>query len=120
MDNTEPNASINIHWGGLGLGRPVNTWSEGCQVINSSVYFNPNNEVVDCRPFAAVNNGEVATNPKKTRAAYNVISDLVIAFASDVPENTVRYTLISEQDLRQDPGLDTCLANAVAELARYS
>ena len=118
-NNTECNASINIHWGGLGLGRPVNTWSEGCQVINSSLYFNPDNEVVDCRAFAAVNNGEIATNPKKTRAAYNVITDLVTAFASDVPGNTVRYTLIGEQDLQQDPELETCLADAVAKVARY-
>jgi peptidoglycan hydrolase-like protein with peptidoglycan-binding domain len=120
LDNTERNDSINIHWGGMGLGRPVNNWSEGCQVINSSVYFNPDNEVVDCRAFAAANNHEVATNPKKTRAAYNVITDLVIAFASDIPGNTVRYTLISEQDLRQDPELDRCLANAVDKVARYS
>ena len=118
--NTECNDTINIHWGGQGLGRPVNDWSEGCQVINSSIYFDPDNQMVDCRSFAAINNGDVAKNPNKTRAAYNVITDLVIAFASDIPGNTVRYTLISEQDLHQDPALATCLANASAKVAQCS
>ena len=35
----EANASINIHWGGKGLQFDVKTWSEGCQVINGSLFY---------------------------------------------------------------------------------
>jgi hypothetical protein len=39
----EPNATINIHWGGRGMARDVASWSEGCQVINGTVYLNADN-----------------------------------------------------------------------------
>lgn len=99
LDNgLEANATINIHWGGKGLKADVKTWSEGCQVINGSVYVGPANEIVSCASFAALNNGEVASNPGKTRGAYNVLQDLVTALGSDVSP-TVRYTLLAEGDL---------------------
>jgi len=95
----ESNDTIHIHWGGKGLTFDVNNWSEGCQVITGSAYIGPDGERVDCSSFVAVNNGEIATNPAKTRGAYNVIVDLVLALGSDLPGNAIRYTLITDEDL---------------------
>jgi len=95
----EANSTIHIHWGGKGLTFDVNNWSEGCQVINGSAYIGPNNDRIDCSSFVATNNNEVASNPSKTRGAYNLLADLVLGLGNDLPGNTVRYTLLMEQDL---------------------
>lgn len=95
----EANSTIHIHWGGKGLKFDVNNWSEGCQVINGSAYIGPGNDRIDCSSFVATNNGEVASNPSKTRGAYNLLADLVLGLGGDLPGNTVRYTLLMEQDL---------------------
>ena len=93
----ESNATIHIHWGGKGLTFEVNNWSEGCQVINGSAYIGPDNERVDCSTFVATNNGEIASNPSKTRGAYNLLADLVLGLGNDVAGNAVRYTLLMER-----------------------
>jgi hypothetical protein len=49
--------------------------------------------------LAATNNGEIATDPSKTRGAYNLLADLVLGLGSDVAGNAVRYTLLMEEDL---------------------
>ena len=108
----EANASINIHWGGKGMKFDVKTWSEGCQVINGTVYINAKNELIDCSAFAAANNGEVASTPSKTRGAYNVLLDLVTALASDLPSSSVKYTLLTETDLDLGPALKQGLVDA--------
>ena len=95
----ESNATINLHWGGKGLTFEVKKWSEGCQVINGSVYIGPANERVDCSTFVAINNGEIASNPSKTRGAYNLLADLVLGLGNDVAGHAVRYTLLMEEDL---------------------
>jgi hypothetical protein len=95
----EANSTIHIHWGGKGLQFNVNNWSEGCQVINGGRYLGPNNERVDCSSFVATNNTEVASEPLKTRGAYNLLADLVLGLANDLPGTTVLYTLLMEQDL---------------------
>lgn len=95
----ESNSTIHVHWGGKGLTFDVNNWSEGCQVITGSAYVGADGQRVDCSAFCAVNNGEVAANPAKTRGAYNVIVDLVLGLGSDLPGNTIRYTLLSEEDV---------------------
>ena len=95
----EANSTIHIHWGGKGLKFDVNNWSEGCQVINGSAYLNPDNQRIDCSSFVATNNTEVASNPSKTRGAYNLLADLVLGLGSDLPGSTIRYTLLTEQDL---------------------
>jgi hypothetical protein len=95
----ESNATIHIHWGGKGLTFDVNNWSEGCQVITGSAYVGPEGQRVDCSSFVAVNNTEIAANPARTRGAYNVIVDLVLGLGSDLPGNSVLYTLISDEDL---------------------
>ena len=119
LDNgLEANASINIHWGGKGGRFDVKTWSEGCQVINGTLYINHNNEFIDCSGFAARNNTEVAENRAKTRGAYNVLLDLVTALSGDTGSSTVKYMLLTEQDLDLDPKLMQGLADARAEAGR--
>ncbi len=112
----ETNGSINVHWGGKGMARDVKTWSEGCQVINGSVYLNPNNELIDCSGFAATNQGELASDPNKTRGAFNMLADLVIALSSDNAGNSVKYMLLAEQDLEFAPPLKKSLADAAARV----
>lgn len=119
LDNgLEANASINIHWGGKGGRFDVKTWSEGCQVINGTLYINHNNEFIDCSGFAARNNTEVAENRSKTRGAYNVLVDLVTALSGDTGSSTVKYMLLTEQDLDLDPKLRQGLADARAEAGK--
>ncbi len=115
----EANGTINVHWGGRGMKGDVKTWSEGCQVINGSVYLNEADELIDCRDFAAVNQSEIAANPAKTRGAYNVLLDLVTALGSDLPAHGVRYTLLTEQDLELDPALGQGLTDARAKVGRF-
>lgn len=114
----EANASINIHWGGKGLKFDVKNWSEGCQVINGSLYLNADGALVDCTAFAATNDGEVAANPAKTRGAYNVLVDLVTAFSADRAGGIVKYTLLAEGDLDLDPALEQGLEDARVKVQR--
>jgi len=114
----EPNATINVHWGGKGMTRDVGSWSEGCQVINGTVYLNPADELVDCSAFTATNQAELDSNPAKTRGAYNLLLDLITALASDLPVNTVKYTLLTEADLALAPTLASGLAAARARVAK--
>lgn len=111
----EANATINIHWGGKGMLGNINNWSEGCQVINGSIYVNPSDALVDCSAFAALNNAEVTANPARTRGAYNVLLDLVTALGSDLSP-TVKYTLLTEPDLELGPALAQRLADARARV----
>jgi len=113
----EAEPTINIHWGGTGMKRDVNSWSEGCQVINGTVYINSNNDLVDCSAFTALTPAQAMDRTSnKTRGAYNVLQDLVTALASDDAGNTVRYTLLNEQDLGLEPALGTRLADARARV----
>ena len=111
----ERNGTINIHWAGKGGRRNVGSWSEGCQVINGSLYINHENELIDCSGFVALNNSKVAGS--KTRGAYNVLLDLVTALSSDTESSAVKYMLLTEQDLELDPKLSQGLADARAKAA---
>jgi len=96
----EVNNTIDVHWGGRGLLGQVNSWSEGCQVITGSVYVDPANHLVSCKPLAAVTPPEPRDpESKKTRGAYNVLLDLVTALGSDVGDGRVKYTLVDAADL---------------------
>ena len=114
----EANGTINIHWGGKGMKFDVKNWSEGCQVINGTLYVNDVGELIDCSAFAALNNAEVAATTSKTRGAYNVLVDLVSALASDIPGNTVKYTLLTEQDMELSPALNQALADTRAKVGK--
>ena len=124
LDNgLEVNGSINIHWGGKGVGRAVNRWSEGCQVITGSGYLDSNGEIRSCAEYVAINNGEVnREGSRKTRGAYTVLSDLLVAFTSDLAEpGLVKFTLIPEQDLalnEQISNLVSTSRTAARELIR--
>jgi hypothetical protein len=106
----EANVSINIHWGGRGMARD-NTWSAGCQVINSTGYINPANQLISCASFAAVYEKEPPKERGKTRGAYNVLTDVVTALSGDMPNNTVKYTLLTEADLDLAPDLKQKMAD---------
>jgi hypothetical protein len=109
----EVNATINIHWGGRGMKGDVKSWSEGCQVINGSVYLGPGHDLVSCAAFAALNNGDIAGNPSHTRGAYNVLLDVVTALGNDLTP-TVTYTLLVDADLERAPAIARGLAAARA------
>ncbi len=108
--------NINIHWGGRGLQGKVGGWSEGCQVIGGSIYMAPGGKLVDCQGFCAIKSTDPGTVPGKTRGAYNVLVDLVTALGSDLPGNTVRYTMLLEGDLALSPAVAQELAAAKAQV----
>jgi hypothetical protein len=115
LDNgLEANATINIHWGGKGGAFNVSTWSEGCQVINGSIYSNHKHQLVDCSGFVARNNTEVNQNAARTRGAYNVLQDLIVAFSGDTATQTVKYMLLLQSDL----DLDTVLRKNLADIRK--
>jgi hypothetical protein len=114
----EANTTINIHWGGRGMGRNVNHWSEGCQVINGEIYVNPAHQLVRCDKFAATTPDEPRQNASKTRGAYNVLVDVVTALCSDIRDNTVKYTLLVEADLDLSPPLKQLLEDSRAAVMK--
>jgi len=115
----EANATINIHWGGMGQARDVKSWSEGCQVITGAAYLGPRGDIVDCSAFGAITPSQATdANARKTRGAYTVLLDLVTALASDLTGNEVRYMLLVEDDLTLAPALAAKLAEAKAKLVR--
>ena len=107
----EANGTINVHWGGPGMAKDVTNWSEGCQVINGTVYFNASNDLINCSAFAAVTSTQPLTDPTKTRGAYNVLRDLVSTLASD-QSTGLQYMLLVESDLDLNPMLRQVLADA--------
>ncbi len=108
----EANPTINIHWGGRGMSRDVNSWSEGCQVINGEVYINPAGQLVSCGRFAAIFSSDPTRSASKTRGAYTLISDLVTALSGDMSGNTVHYTMVREADLDLVPAIRQSLDKA--------
>ncbi|MEZ4985448.1 MAG: hypothetical protein R2795_10490 [Saprospiraceae bacterium] len=80
------NNGINIHWTGAG----ATNYGEGCQVIAGASYLNADNALVDCSAFAASLYNDLSIG--KTRGAYNVLCDLVLAY-SPLDYDTVWYTL---------------------------
>ncbi len=107
----EANPSINVHWGGPGMAKDVHNWSEGCQVINGTVYFNPANDLVNCAKFAALTSLQPLSDPTKTRGAYNVLLDLVTTFGMGQGA-ALSYMLLVESDLDLNPALKQSLADA--------
>jgi len=97
-----PNNSINIHWSGIGS----YNFSAGCQVIAGQSYMNHNNEVIDCSAFASKSYGglkKVAGLPRKTKGAYNVISDLVSVYRP-ASQKVLVYTLGRDSTLKAAEG----------------
>ncbi|MFN0015091.1 MAG: peptidoglycan-binding domain-containing protein [Saprospiraceae bacterium] len=88
-----PNTTINIHWSGVGSAN----FSAGCQVIAGHSYINHKDSLVPCSQFAAVSYSELGS--QKTRAAYNVFTDLLLAYAPQ-GVRTIAYTLGRDETLR--------------------
>jgi hypothetical protein len=90
----EINNSINIHWSGIG----TSNWSAGCQVIAGAKYLDFRGELIDCEHRAARNYS--ALSGTRTKAAYNVLSDLVTVFSADasITGDGLLYTLLFEAD----------------------
>ena len=70
------------------------------------------NDLVSCATFDGLNNTDIKKNPSKTRGAYNVLLDLVTALGSDLPTQTVKYTLLTAADLELAPELKRGLTDA--------
>lgn len=117
----ETNGTINIHWGGKGVGRPVNRWSEGCQVVTGSGYQNHQAALVNCSEYVGTNNTEVSDPSKnKTRGSYNVLADLVVALSSDMrTPGLVKYTLLHATDLTIDPAIAGIVSETRSAARRF-
>jgi len=91
--DAQPNNTINIHWSGHG-----NTnFSAGCQVIAGRSYINHKGDLINCSAYAAGTYDELGS--QKTRAAYNVLTDLLLTYgASGV--RTIAYLLGRDETLR--------------------
>lgn len=96
----QPNGSINIHWSGIG---GLN-YSAGCQVIAGKNYINSQNNLVDCSKFASSSYGGLTSSAKKTKAAYNVLADLIVCY-SKPGVNHIYYTLGREESLNLDSNI---------------
>ena len=97
FETARPNRDINIHWSGSG----TSNWSAGCQVIAGMKYVDFRNKLVDCSGRAAAGYSDLSG--RKTKAAYNVMIDLMTVHA-DKPTtkngSTILYTLLYEDDVR--------------------
>ena len=85
-----PNPTINIHWSGKGH----TNYSAGCQVIAGQSYINPDGKVVDCSAFASPGYQDLSRG--KTRAAYNLLTDLILCYAPP-GVHTIAYTLARDE-----------------------
>lgn len=102
----QPNISVNVHWGGYGADRLVNSWSEGCQVIGGAFYINPADVLVDRRRHLANTAKTLAeSNGALNRGAYDLLVDLVTAQSGDMNTEEVLYSLFDEDDLDLAPQL---------------
>lgn len=89
------NPSINIHWSGIG----TTNFSAGCQVIAGKSYLNHNNSLQDCSQFASSSYSGLNESDKKTKGAYNVLTDLILCYAPQGITH-IHYTLGREESLK--------------------
>lgn len=94
--DSQTNHTINIHWSGIGK----TNFSAGCQVIAGQSYINHKDEGVDCSDFAAYGDKQLGDG-KFTKAAYNVLADLIVCF-SEPGIDCIYYTLGREKSLDID------------------
>lgn len=92
--DSNPNKTINIHWTGTG----VSNFSAGCQVIAGSSYINDEDNLIDCTDFAARTYSQFNSTDKKTKAAYNVFTDLILSYAAP-GKDFLFYTLGRDENL---------------------
>ncbi len=92
--DSKPNHTINIHWSGVGTAN----WSAGCQVIAGKSYINHRGDVIDCAAFAATSYAQLNSAHKRTKGAYNMLSDLVLCYAAPGVDYLL-YTLGRDETL---------------------
>lgn len=103
------NRTINIHWSG----KHTSNWSAGCQVISGGGYINHHNDLIDCWRHAAAT---YSLLPNLTRAAYNVLLDLITVFSPNtrvIDGDPLHYALIEEGDLDLEPSMGTSAARDI-------
>lgn len=86
----KPNTTINIHWSGKGH----TNYSAGCQVVSGRSYIGHDGKVVDCSKFASP--GYSGLSAGQTRGAYNVLTDLILNYATP-GVHTINYTLARDE-----------------------
>ncbi len=88
-----PNKTINIHWTGHGAS---GTWSAGCQVLAGTSYIDNLGIKRDMLKFAAISSRDFRNNSvtsvKKSKAAYNMFTDLVLLYGPKDKDH-ILYTL---------------------------
>lgn len=88
------NNTINIHWSGEGR----SNWSAGCQVISGRNYIDQDDQLINCKAYAAIGNADLGRG--LTKAAYNVFTDLLLLYGGkDVAQ--MRYTLLHDDVLQE-------------------
>lgn len=96
----KPNKTIKIHW--TGAGKSVNgTWSAGCQVIAGQSYIDQDNNIRNCRSFAATGSADLKKRDR-TKAAYNMFADMVLVFRPDHNQDFIHYTLGRDDTLAME------------------
>ncbi|MEK7727524.1 MAG: hypothetical protein AAB354_03875, partial [candidate division KSB1 bacterium] len=114
----ECNNSINIHWGGEGMG-VIGAWSEGCQVMVGKGYLNHNEKPINCSSYAAPNYaklGKVENGIYQTKGAYTMLGDLVAALSgAERDDNVLRYMLLYEADLALNPEIGAAKAAGILQ-----
>ncbi len=82
------NSTINIHWGGSGVGGS-GSWSKGCQVFASKSYINSEGTLINSKGAASVgsyhknnsrNPNTLIPNIKETKGAYDIFTDLLLLY----------------------------------------
>lgn len=96
----KPNGTINIHWSGKGN----SSWSAGCMVIAGRSYINNRDKKVDCSNFAATFYSDMSDQIKKTKGAYNMFADLILAYAPQGIDH-LYFTLGRDTSLNLDASL---------------
>lgn len=106
----KPNFTINIHWSGKGH----NNYSAGCQVIAGKSYINSDQTVIDCSAFASPGYDHLSRG--KTRAAYNMMADLILNY-SPPGVHTISFMLARDETFfLSDKINDTTLENWVTSM----
>ncbi len=103
-----PNKTIHIHWSGAGK----TNFSAGCQVIAGRSYINDKGNLIDCSRFAAASYPQLGGS--MTRGAYNVMTDLMLAYAPSGVQ-TIALTVGRDETLRISNNLEQSFVKETVE-----
>jgi len=74
-------------------------------VIAGKSYINPTGKVIDCSSFAALNYSQLNSEQRKTKAAYNILADLILCYAPEAVDHLL-YTLGRDESLLRSDVFD--------------